>query len=173
LYIWDVFPSYDIFLVNEFGNVIKQLTDTPGYDAEGVVSPDGKTILFTSKRDGDLNLFLMDTDGQNVRQLTHELGYDGGAFFSPDGKKIVWRASRPKSDQEKQLYKDLLEYDMVQPVSMELFVMNLETKEAKQVTKLGGANWAPYMLNDNKRIVFSSDFNETANFGAFSLYGLF
>src|SRR5213592_1171938 len=61
----------------------------PGYDAEGTLSPDGRTIVFTSLRDGDLDIYTMRVDGTHLRRLTHTLGYDGGPFFSPDGKQIV------------------------------------------------------------------------------------
>jgi Tol biopolymer transport system component len=79
------------------GEVIRKLTDSPGYDAEATVSPKGDKIVFTSIRSGDLELYTMDMDGKNVHQVTNELGYDGGAFFSPDGSKLVFRASRPKT----------------------------------------------------------------------------
>ena len=75
-----------------------RLTDTPGYDAEATVSPDGKKIVFTSVRDGDLEIYTMDADGTNVRRLTHEPGYDGGPFFSPDGKRIVYRRDAPTDE---------------------------------------------------------------------------
>ena len=48
---------------------------------------DGKKIVFTSMRDGDLDIYTMDADGKNVKRLTNELGYDGGPFFSRDGKQ--------------------------------------------------------------------------------------
>ena len=41
---------------------------------------DGKKIVFTSMRDGDLDIYTMDANGKNVRRLTTELGYDGGPF---------------------------------------------------------------------------------------------
>lgn len=68
-YTWDIFPDYDIYKVNKYGNIIQRLTDTYGYDAEGAISPDGKTIVFTSLRSGDLELWLMDSDGGNLRQV--------------------------------------------------------------------------------------------------------
>ncbi|KHJ83537.1 WD40-like protein, partial [Oesophagostomum dentatum] len=104
-YTWDIVPDYDIFKVNKYGNIVQQLTDSPGYDAEAVLSPDGTMIAFTSIRSGDLELWTMNSDGTNLNQVTYELGYDGGAFFSPDGKRLVFRASRPKTSEEIAKYK--------------------------------------------------------------------
>ena len=139
-----IYPDYDIFETDLEGNVINQLTDLPGYDAEATVSPIGDKIVFTSTRSGDLELYTCDLDGSNLFQVTHELGYDGGAFFSPDGEWLVWRSSRPKTDEEIDKYKGLLEKDMVEPTNMELYVGRVDGTEIRQVTHLGGANWAPY-----------------------------
>uniref|UniRef100_A0A0K0E8G4 EGF-like domain-containing protein n=1 Tax=Strongyloides stercoralis TaxID=6248 RepID=A0A0K0E8G4_STRER len=169
-YTWDIYPEFDIFIVNKYGKIIKQLTNWTGYDAEAVLSPDGSKIAFTSLRTGDLELFTMNVDGTDLRQITYDLGYDGGAFFSPDGKKLVFRASRPKTFEEVNLYKTLLKYNMVEPIAMELFVVNVDGTNLRQITHLGASNWAPYYLNDNKRIIFSSDFNATEGFASFDLY---
>uniref|UniRef100_A0A0K0FLM1 EGF-like domain-containing protein n=1 Tax=Strongyloides venezuelensis TaxID=75913 RepID=A0A0K0FLM1_STRVS len=169
-YTWDIYPEFDIFIVNKYGKLIQQLTNTSGYDAEAVLSPDGSKIAFTSMRTGDLELFTMNVDGTDLRQITYDLGYDGGSFFSPDGTKLVFRASRPKTTEEVKLYKTLLRYNMVEPVAMELFVVNVDGTNLRQITHLGGSNWAPYYLNDNKRIIFSSDFNATEGFSSFDLY---
>lgn len=169
-YTWDLFSEYDIFKVNEFGMVISRLTDTPGYDAEGVVSPDGQHIVFTSLRSGDPEIWIMKSDGTEPKQLTHELGYDGGPFFSPDGTKIVFRSSRPKTDEEIQKYKDLLSYNLVSPLEMELYTINIDGTNMRKITSLGGANWAPFYMPDNHRIIFSSNFNQSKHFGAFNLY---
>src|SRR5436190_8335455 len=96
-YVWALYPAFDIFSAKPDGTDMKRLTTTPGYDAEGTVSPDGKKIIFTSTRDGDIELYEMNIDGSNQRRLTHDVGYDGGAFYSQDGQWIVWRANRPKS----------------------------------------------------------------------------
>jgi TolB protein len=156
-YLWSVFSSYDIFVADLNGKILKQLTNTAGYDAEATVSPIGDKIVFTSVRNGDLDLYTMNIDGSNVKQITNTLGYDGGAFFSPDGKKLVFRASRFTSEEEKSEYKELLKQGLVAPTNMEIFVCNVDGSNLRQVTKLGKANWAPFYHPKGKKIVFSSN----------------
>ena len=68
-YVWAIYPDYDIFL-SDFNQGLTRLTDTPGYDAEATLSPDGERIVFTSMRDGDLDLYSMNIDGTGVQRLT-------------------------------------------------------------------------------------------------------
>lgn len=156
-YLWPVFNSYDIYVSDLKGKIIKQLTNTIGYDAEATVSPKGDKIVFTSSRSGDLELWMMDIDGSHQWQITKELGYDGGAFFSPDGKKLVFRASRPATEEEKKDYKDLLAQGLVAPTQMELYTCNVDGTDMKQITHLGKANWAPFYTHSGKKIIFSSN----------------
>lgn len=156
-YVWAVYNTFDIFISDLNGKIVKQLTNTPGYDAEATVSPDGKKIVFTSTRSGDLELYTMNIDGSDVKQITNGLGYDGGAFFSPDSKKLVFRASRPKTEEEVKNYKDLLAQNLVQPTDLEIFVCNTDGSDLKQITQLGGANWAPYFHPSGKKIIFASN----------------
>ena len=100
-YVWAVYPSFDVFTAKPDGSDLKQLTKTPGYDAETTITLDGKKLVFTSMRDGDLDIYTMDADGKNVRRLTNELGYDGGPFWSYDGKQIVYRAHHPETEETK------------------------------------------------------------------------
>ncbi len=157
-YVWKLYDSFDIFLVSKDGNP-RQLTNAPGYDAEATVSPKGDKIIFTSTRDGDPELYLMDLDGKNQTRLTHQKGYDGGAFFSHDGTKIVFRASRPKTEQELTDYNDLVKNGYVRPTALEIFIMDLDGKNMKQLTHLGKASFAPFLHPDGKRIIFSSNAN--------------
>ncbi|MBL0025548.1 MAG: hypothetical protein WBP08_08945 [Saprospiraceae bacterium] len=156
-YIWPVYETFDIYMSDLKGHIIKKLTNTPGYDAEATVSPKGDKIVFTSIRSGDLELYTMNIDGSDVRQVTNQLGYDGGAFFSPDGKKLIFRASRPTSDEDVKVYKELLALGQVMPTSMELYVCNVDGSDLKQLTHLGKANWAPYFLPKGDKVIFSSN----------------
>jgi Tol biopolymer transport system component len=158
-YVWKLYDSFDIFSVNLDGTNSKQLTNTPGYDAEATVSPLGDKIVFTSLRDGDPELYLMDIDGGNQKRLTFEKGYDGGAFFSNDGKKLVFRASRPKTEKELVDYNELVTEGYVRPTALEIFTMNVDGTELKQITNFGKASFAPFFHPDNKRIIFSSNIN--------------
>lgn len=156
-YLWSIYSDFDIFIADKKGRISKQLTDSPGYDAEATVSPNGKKIVFTSVRSGDLELWTMDIDGKNQKQITTGLGYDGGAFFSPDSKRLVFRASRPKTEEEVKEYKELLSKNLVAPTNMELYICNIDGSDLKQVTNLGKANWAPFFSPDGKSIIFSSN----------------
>jgi TolB protein len=168
-YVWAVYESFDIFTADLKGNTLKQLTNTPGYDAEATVSPKGDKIVFTSTRNGDLDLYTMDIDGSNVKQITDSLGYDGGAFFSPDGKQLVFRSSRPKTEADIKEYKDLLAQGLVMPTNMEIYVCNVDGTNIRKITNLGKANWAPFFTPKGDKIIFSSNHASPRGYN-FNLY---
>src|ERR1041385_7414214 len=159
-YVWAVYPAFDIFTANPDGSNVKQLTNTPGYDAETTITLDGKKLVFTSMRSGDLDIYTMDADGKNVRQLTNELGYDGGPFWSYDGKQIVYRAYHPQTEKEKQDYLELLKQNLIRPTTLEIWVMNADGSNKRQITENGKANFGPYFFPDGKRIIFASNMDD-------------
>jgi Tol biopolymer transport system component len=163
-YVWPIYDSFDIVVTDLKGNIRKKLTDTPGYDAEATVSPKGDRIVFTSMRSGDMDMYTMAIDGSDVKRVTTELGYDGGAFFSPDGTKLLWRASRPGTEEEKAEYKALLKEGLVKPTDMELYVANADGSDARKVTSLGQANWAPYWHPSGEKIIFASNHKSERGF---------
>ena len=168
-YVWPVSPTYDIVVADLAGQMVDQLTDTPGYDAEATISPTGDRIVFTSSRDGDLELYTMALDGSDVRRITNRLGYDGGAFFSPDGSKLVWRAHYPETTEEQADYRSLLAAGLIRPTVLEIWVANADGSEAHQVTRLGKASFAPFFHPSGDRIVFSSNMDDPAG-REFDLY---
>lgn len=171
-YVWAVYAGYDIFTANPDGSNLKQLTHTPGYDAEATVSQDGKKIVFTSLRNGDLDIYTMDANGKHVRQLTHELGYDGGPVFSPDRKWIAYRAYHPGAEKEIEDYKELLKQNLIRPTTLELWIMKADGSGKRQITHLNAASFAPAFFPDGKRIIFSSNQGSTGGMGNFELYAI-
>lgn len=155
-YVWALYPTYDVFRANADGSNLRQLTTEPGYDAEATVCAKDGSIIFTSTRDGDLELYRMDADGQNVKRLTHTPGYDGGAFFSADCEKIIWRASRP-TGAELEDYQRLLAQNLVRPSKLEIYVANADGSEARQVTYLNSAAFAPFLFPSGDRLLFSTN----------------
>ncbi len=168
-YVWPIYSDFDIFVANIDGDIVNQLTNEPGYDAEATISAQGDKIVFTSDRTGDLELYTMDIDGNNIKQITFGLGYDGGAFFSPDGTKIVFRSSRPQTNEEIEEYKELLSEGLVKPTHMELYVCNVDGSDLKQITQLGQANWAPFFHPSGEKVIFSSNHDSERGF-PFNLY---
>jgi Tol biopolymer transport system component len=155
-YVWRLDP-YDIYTANADGSSLHRLTSYGVYTAEGTLSPDGTTIVFTSLKDGDLDIYTMRADGSDVRRLTTTPGYDGGPFFSPDGRQIVYRAYHPTGD-TLQAYRNLLAQRLVRPNRMEIWLMNADGSGQHQITNLGGANFAPFFSPDGNRIIFSSNY---------------
>lgn len=159
-YVWAVYPSYDLWLADDDGGNLTRLTDTPGYDAEATLSPQGDRMIFTSTRDGDLDLYTMALDGSDVRRVTDRVGYDGGAFFSPDGTKIVWRAHYPEEGPEMDDYLRLLDQGLIRPSSLEVYVADADGSNVQQVTDNGAANFGPYFHPSGEKIIFSSNMDD-------------
>lgn len=159
-YRWPVFPGYDLYLAKADGSDPKPFLSAPGYDAEATVSPDGKWIVFTSERGGDIDLWKVRIDGKGLQRLTTETGYDGGAFFSRDSKQLVWRTNYPKGAEAVAKYRDLLKQHLVEPMEMDIWVMDADGSRKRQLTHLKGAAFAPVFTPDDKAIVFASNHHD-------------
>jgi len=158
-YVWALY-DYDIYTAKEDGSDVHKLFGTSGYDAEATISNDGRKIVFTSTRDGDLDIYVMDADGGNVRRLTTEVGYDGGAFFSADGTKIVYRAQHPTEAKDVEDFKRLLAQRLVRPTQLDIYVMNVDGTEKRRVTNIGAASFAPFFHPNGRQIIFSSNVHD-------------
>ncbi|MDB5339478.1 MAG: domain protein beta Propeller [Planctomycetaceae bacterium] len=155
-YKWNFDPNMDLYTINLNGTGLRRQTESPGYDAEGSYSADGKQIVFTSDRDGDPDLYIMNADGTGVRQLTNTKGYDGGPFFSPDQKWVIFRSDRLKPDM------------------LQLFAISVDGKQEVELTKnLDQVNWCPYFHPSGKYLIWSgADYSKgpaTAKFHLFTM----
>jgi TolB protein len=159
-YVWPL-DEFDIYSANADGSGLTPLIQGKGYDAEATVAFDGSRLVFTSNRDGDIELYTARLDGSDVKRITSTPGYDGGAFFSPDATKLVWRASRPTGAALDE-FRALLAKGLVRPSALEIFVAGVDGQNARPITRNGRANFAPYYLPDNRRVIFASDFGSPA-----------
>jgi Tol biopolymer transport system component len=166
--VWALDP-YDIYTARPDGTDLRRLTNFGVYTAEAVVSPDGSRIVFTSLKDGDLDIYTMNADGSDIRRLTTTRGYDGGPWWSPDGTRIVYRSHHPANADELAVYDSLLARNLVRPSKVELFVMNADGTDQRQITRLGGANFGPSWAPGGQQIVFSSNHRNPRS-GNFDLY---
>ncbi|MEP6993667.1 MAG: hypothetical protein ABI968_04020 [Acidobacteriota bacterium] len=155
-YVWAL-DDYDIYTARPDGSRIRPLYASPDYDAEATISPDGRTVVFTSAADGDLELYTIGADGANRRRLTLTPGYDGGAFFSDDGSKIVYRADHPEKPEDLARYRENLAHHTYAPRALEIRVMKADGSGDHAVTSNGSANFAPYFLPGGREIIFSSN----------------
>ncbi|MEO8226460.1 MAG: hypothetical protein ABI637_03465 [Gemmatimonadota bacterium] len=156
-YLWPL-GHFEIYSQKLDGTDQHKLTNNGAYNAESTVSPDGSRIVFTSTKDGDLELYTMNVDGSDVRRVTNRVGYDGGAFFSPDGKHLVWRAQYPVTAADTADYRRLLADRLVRPAKLEIWMGDVDGSNARKITSLGGANFAPFFHPDGKRIIFASNY---------------
>jgi len=159
-YVWPIYQGYDVFRARPDGSEVSRLTEEDGYDAEATVSPLGDRIVFTSMRDGDLDIYSMDLDGSDVIRLTDEIGYDGGPFYSPDGAKIVYRARHPSDPTEISDYQALLTDGLIRPSKLEIFVMDADGSNKRQITDLGVAAFGPFFHPSGEKIIFSSNYGD-------------
>jgi Tol biopolymer transport system component len=158
-YSWAVYDTYEIFKLPVGGGNPVRLTESVGYDAECVFSPDGSRILFTSDRDGDLDLYTMAADGGDVRRVTNIPGYDGGGFFTADGEHIVFRARHPEGDELAE-YQRLLAEHVIRPSRLDLYMVDVDGTNLRRLTTdgdRGATSWAPYPHPDGLRIAFASN----------------
>ncbi len=155
-YQWDFDPHMELYTIRTDGTGLTRLTNSPGYDAEGSYSTDGKQIVFTSSRDGDPDLYIMNADGSNVLQIVNQPGYDGGPFFSPDGRWVIFRSDRQEKDM------------------LQLFAVSVDGKHEVQLTNnLKQVNWCPYFHPTGKYLIWAgADYSQGprgANFDLFTL----
>jgi eukaryotic-like serine/threonine-protein kinase len=70
------------------------LTRGNSNDRQPSYSPDGKSVLFSSNRSGNLDIWRVSAISGAVRRITDDLGADWDPAFLPDGRNIVWTSNR-------------------------------------------------------------------------------
>src|SRR3989304_1355808 len=90
----------DIFMMNQDGTGLVQLTDNPANDQDASISPDGRNIVFTSERNGTSDLFIIKGVGEVVGPDAELIIFPGSDIYdetqpdwSPNGEDIVFVSS--------------------------------------------------------------------------------
>lgn len=159
-YVWMVNPDFALYRKNVASGQMEPILKRDGYVAETTIAPNGKYMTFTGSFDGDLDIYRADLDGKNIKRLTNEEGYDGGPFVSWDSKKIVFRRDLLENDKEREDYRTLFKENLVRPSKLEIWIMDADGGNKKQVTNLGCASFAPFVHPDGKRIIFASNYGD-------------
>jgi len=168
-YVWPIYKDMEIYVYGLKDGYRTKLTDNNFYDAESTISPDGTRIIFTSDRDGDLELYSMNLDGTQIRRHTYTPGYDGGAWFSHNNQMLVWRAARPAGENLTD-YLNLLSLGITRPSGLQIYVQGVDAfQPAVQLTSNAGTNFAPVFLPDDSGVLFSSNLGDPEG-GTFQLY---
>lgn len=164
-YVWRVNPDFALYRQRlgrspnqRVGDGPERVLFLPGYVAETTISPDGSYFVFTGDFEGDIDIYRANADGSGRRRLTTAKGYDGGPFVSWDGKAVVYRRGPFDSVEDEAAYDELHAQNLVRPRRMDLWIMDSLGRHNRQVTRLPGASFAPFLHPDGKRIVFCSNF---------------
>ena len=140
------FTSYrsgnkDIWLMNDDGSNLIQLTKHKSIDEHPAWSPDASKIVFTSYRSGNADIWVMDRDGSNLKQLTTDKSKDFYPAWSPDGTKIAFVSDRSGNK--------------------DIWVMSSDGKNAMQLTTNESNDesptWSPMSSQEEMKIAFTSD----------------
>ena len=83
----------DLFSVPATGGVATRLTTGPAREYYPRISPDGKTIAYSSNHDRNLDVYTIPIEGGQPTRLTWHPGSDFVAEWSPDGKFIYYYTS--------------------------------------------------------------------------------
>ena len=168
-YVWPL-GHLEIYTSKPDGSDLRQLTDNGAYNAEATVSPDGKTDHL-HQHPGRGHRPVHDEYRRHRRSPDHQPGRvrrRGVLLPRRQADRLARGLSRrPRADTAD--YLGLLAQRLVRPAKVEVWVANADGSNARQITHLGGANFAPFFTPDGKRIIFSSNY-ENPRSGEFDLF---
>ncbi len=152
----------NLWLVPLNGGPPRQLT-TAGKDGGPKFSPDGKRILFTSRReigkdDKGNGLYLIPVDGGEAQLLLRRKEGIEAPSWSPDGARILFLSNVGTDDEDVRTVRRINfwfnDKGFVYNLRKHAFVLDLATNEAKQLTQ-GELDVAhAYWSHDGTRVAY-------------------
>lgn len=97
-------------------------------------SPDGRWLVYTGQRNGELDVYKIPVTGGEEIRLTASKGLDDGPEFTPDGSWIYFNSSRSGR--------------------MQIWRMRPDGRGQEQITNDGFNNWFPHISPDGKWIAY-------------------
>lgn len=127
-----------LYIARGDGSGERQLLSTPGYDYAASFSHDRQWVIFTSERMGSADIYRVRTDGSGMERLTDDPAMDDQAALSPDGRTLAFVSTRGKG-------------------SADIWVMDMATRRARNLTNGAGGNFRPSWSPDGHWLAFSTD----------------
>ena len=102
-----------------------------GEAAEAYFSPDGRSLIFNAKLEGDPihQVYTANLDGTEIRRI-NDRGADACAYYFPSGDRLIWTSTRDRLDLPAGNYSDPNDY----PQGAELYTSNLDGSDVRRLT---------------------------------------
>ncbi len=161
------FGSADVFRIHPDGSGLERLTDSPAFDDQGALSPDGRTLAFVSTREGGTaNIWLLDTGNKtHAVNLTRNQAGNFRPSWSPDGKWIAF-----SSDRDMPLVRYIRDtgpaWELMQTTA--IYIVHPDGSGLRRLTALDGCAGTPKWSRDGRRVLFEQvvDMKAMRKFGA-------
>ncbi|MGE5837309.1 MAG: hypothetical protein ACM4AI_22740, partial [Acidobacteriota bacterium] len=108
-------------------------------DRQPAYSPDGKWIVFSATRNGNLDLWVTSPETGETRRLTDDKAQDWDPAFTPDGKQLMWSSNRSGH--------------------FEIWIAEADGRNARQLSRDGSDAENPTMTRDGW-VIYSANFGQ-------------
>ncbi|MBL8998504.1 MAG: PD40 domain-containing protein [Gemmatimonadales bacterium] len=86
--------NYDVWRICGDGSQLASLLVMPGDQYQLAVAPDGRSFVYASAVDGQMDIFRKSFGRGEPQNLTNHSANDGSPFFSPDGTRMGFFSNR-------------------------------------------------------------------------------